>query len=190
MRQSGGLLEITSAANALGVSRATVESHLRAMEITHALTLLRPFHGGGQKELVKTPKAYAFDTGFVSFIRGWDPLRPTDYGILWEHFVLEYLQAHRFEENLHYWRDAAGREIDFVIVLGREQVDALECKWDPSQFDSAPLKLFRTYYPKGENYLLSPLNGPGYAKKIGSLEIYVCNPEDMSKRAASKKGKG
>src|SRR4030066_276477 len=85
LKQSGGLLEITRTAGALGISRPTVENHLRALEITHATTLLRPFHGGGQKEMTKMPKAYAFDTGFVSFCRGWDPLRPDDYGVLWEH---------------------------------------------------------------------------------------------------------
>jgi uncharacterized protein len=72
LRQSGGQLEVTRTASALGVSRPTVESHLQALEITHALTLVRPFHGGGTKELVKQPKAYAFDTGFVSFARGRD----------------------------------------------------------------------------------------------------------------------
>ena len=45
-------------AAALGISRPTVESHLQALEITHAITLVRPFHGSGQKELVKMPKVY------------------------------------------------------------------------------------------------------------------------------------
>ena len=93
MKQSGGQLETTRASSALGVSRITIETHLRALEITQALTLLRPFYGGGQKELIKIPKAYAFDTGFVSFVKGWDPLRPADCGLLWEHVALEGLQA-------------------------------------------------------------------------------------------------
>ncbi|MDD5309352.1 MAG: hypothetical protein PHU25_18710 [Deltaproteobacteria bacterium] len=65
LRQSGGQLETTRTASAHGVSRATVESHLQALEITHALRLVRPFHGVGQAEIVRQPKAYAFDTGFV-----------------------------------------------------------------------------------------------------------------------------
>jgi len=48
LRQSGGQLETTKTASALGISRPTVESHLQALEITQALTLVRPFHGGGQ----------------------------------------------------------------------------------------------------------------------------------------------
>ena len=177
MKQSGGLLEITRMAGALGLSRPTVESHLRALEATHAVTLLRPFYGGGQKEIIKMPKAYAFDTGFVSFCRGWDPLRPDDYGLLWEHLVLEYLQAHAHEWRIQYWRDAAGREIDFVIARNREEIDTIECKWNPVQFDPTAVKLFRSYYPHGNNYLLSPLSVPGYAKKVSDLDIYVCNPD-------------
>jgi len=181
MKQSGGLLETTRTASALGISRPTVDNHLRALEATHTVTLLRPFHGGGQKEIIKTPKAYAFDTGFVSFCRGWDPLRPDDYGVLWEHLVLEYLQAHAHEWRIQYWRDAAGREIDFVMARHREEIDAIECKWDARQFDPAAMKVFRSYYPRGKNYLLSPLTVPGYTKKVAGLDIYVCNPDGWEK---------
>lgn len=78
-RKGGGGGEGLQTASALGISWPTVESHLSALEITQALTLVRPFHGGGQGELVRQPKAYAFDTGFVSFSRGWGIrcVRPT-----------------------------------------------------------------------------------------------------------------
>jgi len=177
MKQSGGLLETSRTASALGTSRQTVENYLRALEATHAVTLLRPFFGGGQKEIVKMPKVYAFDTGFVSFSRGWDPLRPEDFGLLWEHIVLEYIQAHGHILKINYWRDTAGREIDFVIAHGRDDVDAIECKWDPMQFEPAGLKIFRSYYPRGTNFLLSPITGSGYWKNISGLEIFVCNPD-------------
>ena len=55
LRQSGGQFEVTKTASALGITRPTVESHLSALEITHAVTLVRPFHGGGQNEIVKQP---------------------------------------------------------------------------------------------------------------------------------------
>jgi len=181
MKQSGGLLEITRTAGALGISRPTVESHLRALEATHAVTLLRPFFGGGQREIIKMPKVYAFDTGFVSFSRGWDPLRPEDYGHLWEHLVLEYLQAHAHVWRIQYWRDTAGREVDFIIAWGRDEVEAIECKWDPMQFDAASLKVFRSYYPKGKNFVLSPMSGPGYPKLVGGLEVFMCPPEGWQK---------
>ena len=53
-------------------ARRTQGHRTTRLEITSALTLVRPFQGRGQNELVKMPKCYAFDTGFVSFVRGWD----------------------------------------------------------------------------------------------------------------------
>ena len=67
-----------------------------------------------------------------------------------------------------------GREIDFVIVRNREEIDAIECKWDRVQFDPKAMKVFRSYYPRGKNYLLSPLTITGYTKKVSGLDIYVC----------------
>jgi predicted AAA+ superfamily ATPase len=179
LRQSGGQLETTRTASALGISRPTVESHLQALEITHALALVRPFHGGGQGEIVRQPKAYAFDTGFVSFARGWDPLRPTDRGLLWEHLVVEAFQARWPGEPVRYWRDKAGREVDFVRPRNRSSVDAYECKWNPDEFDATALKVFREYYPNGDNYLVSPITGRSYAKRVNGLPLTVCGLEAL-----------
>ncbi|MCM2358923.1 MAG: ATP-binding protein [Geobacteraceae bacterium] len=179
LRQSGGQFEVTRSATAIGITRPTVESHLRALEITNAVTLVRPFHGSGQNELVKQPKVYAFDTGFVSFARGWDPLRQDDFGPLWEHLVLEHLQASFPDTPLRYWRDKGGREVDFVLTLRRDEVDAIECKWDPGAFDPSALKLFRTWYPKGRNYLVSPSGVPAYSRRYGDLEVRICTPSEL-----------
>lgn len=180
LKQSGGQLEAARAASMLGISRLTVDSHLQALEITQALTLVRPFYGGAQRELVKIPKVYAFDTGFVSFAKGWDPLRREDYGLLWEHVVLESLLANFPDEKVYYWRDKAGREIDFVVPSNRESVRAIECKWSPSEFSPASLKIFRHYYPRGKNYLVCPSQSKGYPKRYGDLEVFVCNPGEIN----------
>ncbi len=177
LRQSGGQFEVTKTAAALGITRPTVESHLEALQITHAIMLARPFSGGGQKELVKQPKLYGFDTGFVSFARGWDTLRPDDCGSLWEHLTFEHLQGHLPDTPARYWRDKAGNEIDFVLPRARDTVDAIECKWNPSAFDASALNVFRSYYPKGRNYLVTPLAGSSYAKRFGKLEVTVCEPD-------------
>lgn len=179
LRQSGGQFESSRTATALGITRPTVESHLRALEITNAVTLLRPFHGNGQNEIVKMPKVYAFDTGFVSFARGWDPLRPDDMGILWEHLVFEHLQARFPDAKVRYWRDKAGHEVDFIIERGRDEVDAIECKWNIDAFDSLPLRTFRNYYPKGNNFLVTPSGETAYTKSFGGHEVRICTPSGL-----------
>lgn len=180
LRQSGGLFEATRAARALGITRVTLDNHLRALEITHAITALRPFHGGNRHELVKQPKIYAFDTGFVCFARGWDPLRPDDHGVLWEHVVLEFLQAHLPASRICHWRDKRGRELDFVIPHRRDAVDVLECKWDPGEFDAAALKVFREAYPAGRNFIVTPAAPTAYARGYGALEVTICQPDMLA----------
>lgn len=179
LRQSGGQFEVARTATALGITRPTVESHVQALEVTHAIARVRPFHGGGQNEIVKQPKLYAFDTGFVSYARGWDPLRPDDCGTLWEHLVLEHLQARLPDTPVRYWRDKAGREVDFVLSRGRDHTDAIECTWNPSAFEATALRLFRTYYPKGRNFLVAPSAEPAYNRRYGDVEVRVCTPAEL-----------
>ena len=141
--------------------------------------MIRPFHGGGQNELSKQPKVYGFDTGMVSFARGWDPLRRDDLGVLWEHFVLEHLQAHFPQTPVRYWRDKAQRELDFVLAHRRDVVDVIECKWDPAAFDVTALRVFRHYYPDGRNYLVTPSGDPAYTRQVGTLAVRVCTPSEL-----------
>jgi predicted AAA+ superfamily ATPase len=178
MRQSSGIFETTKVSSSIGISRQTVESYLSAMEITGTVSLIRPFFGGGRKELLKTPKIYGFDTGFVSFFKGWDTLRTEDKGILWEHLVLETLQAYYPDKKIMYWRDKSGREIDFVIQKERDSVDVFECKWNVDDFSPKSLKVFRKFYPNGKNYLVSPV-AISYKKRYDDVIVEIISPENI-----------
>lgn len=81
--------------------------------------------------------------------------------------------------SLRYWRDKSGREVDFVMERGRDEVDAIECKWDPTAFEPGALQIFRSYYPKGRNYLLVPSATPSYMRRFGQVEIRVCEPTEL-----------
>ena len=156
LRWSGGRLDIGRLARQSELSQPTVRTYLEALQIAHAVHLLRPFHGGGSREIVARPKGYAFDTGFVTFEKGWDALRPEDRGILWEHLVLDSLRFRLPDDRIFYWRDKAGREVDFVIRRTRDRVDLVECKMDPDELDGNAVRAFRRLYPAGENFLASP----------------------------------
>jgi len=152
-----------------------------------ATLLRRLYHGGLPPALLadtKTPSLYRewMDSFFA---RGWDPLRPEDYGVLWEHVVLEHVQAHLPDLPIRYWRNKAGREVDFALVRARNQVDAIECKWNPAEFDPAALEVFRSHHPSGKNYLVTPHDGPPYARRFGRLQVTVCNLEGIGVDSAS-----
>ena len=70
LRQSGGLLDVSGIARTCDVARPTVQSWLEVFTVTHTVHVLRPFHAGGTQELVRQPKVYGFDTGFVAHVRG------------------------------------------------------------------------------------------------------------------------
>ena len=115
LRQSGRQLDYTRLANLSELSRPTVKAHLETLQTTHAVHLLRPFRGGGRREVVRRPRCYAFDTGFITFDKGWESIRNEDRGFLWEHLVLDTLRFRYPDEEIHHWQDKSRREVDFVI---------------------------------------------------------------------------
>lgn len=179
LRQSGGQLDYTQLANLSEMSRVTVKSHLEAMQIAHVAHLLRPFHGGGRREIVSRPKCYGFDTGFVTFEKGWDTIRSDDRGLLWEHLVLDSLRFHYADDDIYYWQDKSHREIDFVIRHGRNRVDVVECKINPDRIDAKPIEAFRTLYPAGDNYVVSPTVKTPTLLRRGELIIKAINTSHL-----------
>ncbi len=171
LRQSGGQVDYGNLAKLSDLSRHTVKAHVEAMSIAHAVFLLSPFHGGGRREITRRPKAYAFDTGFVTFARGWDSIREDDRGLLWEHLVLDTLRLEHDSRDLFYWADKSGREIDFVCRRPGRRVDALECKIEPDRFEPEILRVFRGIYPDGRNYVVSPTVKMPYKRRFDSLVV-------------------
>jgi hypothetical protein len=58
-------------------------------------------------------------------------------------------------------------------------VDAIECKWKPEAFETRGLKAFREQYPKGRNYVVSPLSGPAYGRVQDDLKLVVASPAEL-----------
>jgi uncharacterized protein len=170
-RQSGGIFEATRFAAPCEISRQTVTNYLAVLEATMVAHVIRPYSTRGSTELVSAPKVYAFDTGFVCYARGWINLRPEDFGNLWEHMVLNEIQAHRQTEQIRYWRDKNRHEIDFVLRRPSQGPDAIECKWSADGFDDRNLRAFRTRYPEGRNWVVSFDVDQPFVRQAGGLEI-------------------
>ena len=184
LRQSGGLIEGTSLARASGLSRPTTLNYLNVLEVTHAIALLRPYHGGGRRELLQQPKVYGFDTGFVAHARGWDHLRPEDCGLLWEHLVLDTLRSLSPPPRIHFWRDKQQREVDFVLPRARGACDAIECKWRAAAFDPKSLAIFRAHYPSGRNFVVTPDTREPYRRTAADLSLQFASLTDLRRLLA------
>jgi uncharacterized protein len=163
------------------LSRRKVKSHVDALSIARAVFLLPPYHGEWPREIVRRPKCYAFDTGFITFVRCWDSIREDVHGILWEHLVMDYLRTGLDPGRLHFWRDKSAREVDFVIRRPGELVDAVECNINPDRLDTASLAAFREIHPKGINYVVSPLVRTPYIRELQGLRISFCGFDGLAK---------
>ena len=179
LRWSGGQVDYSRLARLTELSRPTVKSYLEALQVAGAVHLLPPFNGGGRREIVSRPKCYAFDTGFVTFEKGWDTIREDDRGLLWEHLVLDALRVRHPDERIFYWRDKAQHEVDFVIRRERDRLDLVECKVNPVALDPAPVEAFRARYPEGGNYLAAPAVSVPYRVRRGARVFTVCTTRDL-----------
>ena len=126
---------------------------------------------GGAAEIVSAPKVYGFDTGFVSYHRGWDQPRGDELGSLWEHLVLNELHAHFGRSAVRYWRSKHGNEVDFVVPFSPREPHAVECKWTSGDFDPASLQAFRRRYPKGQNFVVASDVKQAFTKRFGEISV-------------------
>lgn len=173
MTQSGGMFEATAFARPCEVSRQTITNYLRVLEATYLIHVLRPFSAHRATEIISAPKVYAFDTGFVCYHRGWTALRREDRGLLWEHLVLNEIQAHLQTRRIGYWRDKRGHEVDFVLQRRGQSPLALECKWTAHELDLGNLKAFCQHYPKAELYVVAhDAERPSY-RQIGETKVTI-----------------
>ena len=186
--QSGGIFEATRFAGPCEINRQTVTNYLAVLEATLVAHVVRPFSTRRSTELVSAPKVYAFDTGFVCYARGWRDLRPDDLGLLWEHFVLNEIQASLQTQQVHYWRDKNKHEIDFVIRGRGSAPDAIECKWSAGEFDPKNLLAFRWQYPQGRNWVVSTDVDQEFARQIRGVEVRYVSLQGLISKLVALKG--
>ncbi|HBE04814.1 MAG TPA: AAA family ATPase [Spirochaetia bacterium] len=126
--QTGNILNLSRLGNECGITVNTAKSWLSALEASYIIFLLKPHHKNFKKRLVKSPKLYFIDVGLAAFLLDIQneshlknhPLR----GVLFETFVVTEILKNRFNNiqtnNLYYFRDNAGNEVDVLMDMGSE----------------------------------------------------------------------
>lgn len=173
--QSAGIFEATKFAVPCEVSRPTIANYLSVLEASYVANVLRPFNSRKPIEIVAAPKVYFFDTGFYCCYKGWNELRSDDFGVLWEHFVLNELHAHLQHRKINYWRDKLGHEIDFVLVAKNQKIIAIECKWRYAEPEIASFRAFAKIYPESEFFIVCSNINESFKKIIGGICVTFTN---------------
>jgi predicted AAA+ superfamily ATPase len=136
--RSGQLLNLSDLSRDVGIKPHTARDWLSVLEASNQITLLEPYFENVGKRIVKSPKLFFNDTGMLSFLLSLDekafatsPL----VGPVWETFVFSEFRKRIAKttspSTLWFYRDAQGREVDFLLVSGGK-LHLFECKWTDS----------------------------------------------------------
>lgn len=146
--ESGGELNYAAVSRQVGISLPTVKSHYQLLEDMFIGIRVPGWSGSPRKSLVSNPKFLIFDTGVRHAAAGLQPGPDTvlaNPGPVFEQWVgielwkrLQYLGG-----SLHHVRSKDGREIDFLVELGKDLIP-VEVKWTerPSRSDARHVEAF------------------------------------------------
>lgn len=133
--RAGQLFNASQIAGEVGVAVNTIKSWLSVLVTSYVVYLLPPYYENINKRLTKTPKLYMCDTGLACSLLGITSARELAHhsmrGALFENLVVIEALKHQMnqgkENNLYFYRDANGNEIDLLIREG-EAYTGLEIK--------------------------------------------------------------
>jgi len=126
----GQLLNISSIANDTGISHTTAREWLALLEASYIVFRLEPYYANIGKRLIKSPKLYFYDVGLAANLLGIEepghvarhPLR----GNLFENMAIMEILKYRFNRNrtnnLYFFRDSKGNEIDCVYTIAHKMI--------------------------------------------------------------------
>ena len=120
--RAGQLLNYKGLSSDVGVSDVTIRKWTHALEISGLIYLLPPYYANVGKRLIKSPKVYFADHGLLCYLLGVENENNwhahPHKGSLWENFVMTELLKNNSlvpGNNLFFYRDQNGVEIDFII---------------------------------------------------------------------------
>lgn len=164
----GSPLSIASLARDLQVAPNTVGKYIEILEALYVIFLVRPYHRNVARSILKEPKVYFFDTGYVL----------GDAGVKWENACAAMLLKHtHFEQDslgkettLHYLRTKDGAEVDFVLCTDALPTHLLECKHADNHPSPALIK-FAGMFPQAQAIqLVRELRQEEYRRPVSILK--------------------
>jgi predicted AAA+ superfamily ATPase len=132
----GQMINHTQMSNDIGISPNTVKGWLSVLESSYLTFQLQPYFNNFNKRLVKSPKLYFFDTGLLCYLLGikkaeeifTHPFK----GAIFENLIIAELYKSYTNsgtaQNLYYWRDKTGHEVDCIILKSHNKIEAIEIK--------------------------------------------------------------
>lgn len=124
--RSGQIINLSALGDDCGITHNTARAWLSVVQAGFIVFLLRPHYKNFNKRLVKRPKLYFYDSGLLCYLLGIDTPQSLAIhafrGQIFGTWVVGELLKGRFnrglKENIYFWRDNIGHEVDCVIDQG------------------------------------------------------------------------
>ncbi|OGF58637.1 MAG: hypothetical protein A2Y62_11555 [Candidatus Fischerbacteria bacterium RBG_13_37_8] len=127
--RSAQLLSISEIARDVTLAVNTVKRYINLLQLSLQCYLIPPFFSNISKRFVKSPKLYFMDNGLIKAILGEMSIHDS---ALYENWIfselLKWKQLQAREPELFFYRTAAGKEIDFLLI-GEQQIIPIEIKF-------------------------------------------------------------
>ncbi len=152
--QVGSQVSTVELGNSLQMNKKTVERYLDLLTKVFIIYPLSGYSGNLRKEVTKSKKWYFHDNGIRNaLINNFSPLHArNDIGQLWEQYVmserLKYNSYKGYHPQYFFWRTYDGQEIDLLEINDRQQIQAIECKWQKGK--KKPPIAFAKAYPDAD----------------------------------------
>ncbi len=134
--RSGQIVSMSRIATEVGVSIHTIKSWIAVLEASNIIYLLKPYYQNFGKRIIKSPKLYFLDTGLLCYLTNIQSANILSnnplLGAFFETYafgqLLRSLHNNGKADEIYYFRDKDGREVDFIIPEGN-LLNLYECKW-------------------------------------------------------------
>lgn len=169
------LLNQADLARDAALSHPTAHRYLNLLETGCLITRIRPFATNPSTAIVKAPKLLWSDCGLAAWLAGIrsreDANKRLDSRFWLEQTLFQTLQSWRAldptNRRLHYWRDRAGHEVDFILEQNGKLV-AIEIKLGSqvSPSDAAGILAFKGLLKKSHSLVCGVVLHAGKARPL------------------------
>jgi len=165
-RRVGSPVSFTSLAEDLQLAPNTVRKYIDILESLNIVFVIRPFHRNIARAILKEPKIYFYDSGYIEGDDG-TRIENTVAVCLLTH--VQYLHDTTGKEiSLHYIRTRDGHEIDFAIAQDGIASQFIEVKLSETSPDRN-LRYFRERYPETDAVQL--VHNLTYDREINGIRV-------------------
>jgi len=186
--QVGNLVNRAELGSTLGLAEKTIERYLYLLEKTFVINLVRPFYRNIRKELVKSPKIYFVDLGFLYIAQGILPTiqrQPT--GSVFENACWLRLKELNIIKLPQFWRTKSGAEVDFVITSPKTgKPIPIEVKMSPKEtLGKSLISFIKNYQPEEGFVYFQSGSGKGGHKMYDKTTIHFVPYHSLPRKEIS-----